>query len=186
MPKEPKPVYGMDAASIPFITTFLQSPVGTAGIAPFKDERENKFTSIIIHEDAEHVSRLPKEVPIRVRTGFIKARNVGLIVVMPKIHGELYETWWNYHNPIGPECFRDIMRQDKLLLVFFIDSPAPARILWVPNTLKEFFKSAIAKILGMKPWTMQEFNVARETLYREYPTPKDLWENLVDSTSAKE
>ncbi len=173
------------ATDITFITAILQSPVSVAGIARFKDESDNIFTSIIIHEDTERVSRLPKEVPVRVRVGFIKARNVGLMVVMPKIHGELYETWWNYHNPVYHECFRDIVRQDKLLLAFYIDSPEPARILWVPNTLKEIFKPAIEIILGMVPWTVNDFNVARETLYRKYPTPKDLWENLVNYSSAK-
>lgn len=162
------------------VTTLLKSPVSVAGIARFNDESDNVLTSIIIHEDTEHVSRLPKEVPVRIRFGFIVERDVGLVVVMLLIYGELYETWWNYHNPAYHECFNDIIRQDKLLLSFYIDSTEPSRVLWVPNTLKGVFKMAIEEIQTREPWAMHDFDVAREILYRKYPNPKNLWENLVE------
>ena len=168
------------ATDITPVTTLLESPVSVAGIARFKDESDNVFTSIIIHEDTEHVSRLPKEVPVKARFGFILERNVGLVVVMLLICGELYETWWNYHNPAYHECFNDIIRQEKILLSFYIDSTKPARVLWVPNTLKDVFEMAIEEIQNMEPWTMNDFDVAREILYRKSPDLKELWENLAD------
>ena len=50
--------------------------------------------------------------------------------------GELYETWWNYHNPSIRQSIDDLQHQPRLFSMFFDDSLEPSRVVWAPNGLQ--------------------------------------------------
>lgn len=48
----------------------------------------------------------------------------------------------------------------------------------IRNLMQPSFAAMLDIVRPLKPWTMAEFDAAREVLYRQHPTPKDLWDFL--------
>ncbi len=165
------------------IQSLLKSPISTASYARFKEATGDDLTMFNVHEDMPHVKNLPKEVSIDVRNTLFTCSGVGIITVILRIEGEIYETWWNFHNPLFKQCFYDMSKQEKLLVSFYVDNIKPVRTIWTPNILREGFSKIINTLQEMPPWTMQAFDTAKEELYREYATPTDLWNSLNKSHS---
>ena len=161
------------------IKTLLKAPPGTGAYALFKDESSgNDVTAFIIKEDTQHINRLPDSVNVDVRAWPFSRFGVFLLVVLLRIEGKIYETWWNWYNEFCQKCFLNILSQDKLLFSFYVDDEKPQRTIWISNKLKESFELAkdnFQKFKKLKPWTMQEFDIARNELYKEYPNPSSLW-----------
>jgi hypothetical protein len=160
------------------INHLLQSSYSAAQFARFKDSSGNVFTGFILHEDETHIRKLAGEVPVEVRSGLFVRSNVGLVTVMLGVAEEIYETWWNFHVPVIQECFHGAMKQEKLLVVVYGKTADPARVIWTPNVLRDRFAKIIKSLEGMKPWTMNAFDLARNQVYGEYATPQALWAHL--------
>jgi hypothetical protein len=158
----------------------LQTPYSSAAYARFRGSSGKEVTCFIIHEDANHVQRLPKQVSIDVRATLIERSAVGLVVVMLRIEGEIYETYWNFHRLELRRCFQDMSTQEELLVSFLVDSMEPARTIWIPNPLQSGFGPLMEALAVMPPWTMEEFNKAKEELSLEYPTVQALWDGMVE------
>jgi hypothetical protein len=157
----------------------LAQPPGAARCARFRAGASGEaMTVFTIREDKERVSALPREVPIEVRAAAFFRQGIGLVTVMLRIAGKLYETWLNFHNPAAHECFSDICRQDKILVSFYVDRPSPARTLWIASDLGSRFKGVVKRLEAMEPWEMSAFDRAREELYAQFPTPQALWDEM--------
>ena len=160
------------------IKSILQSPPTTAGFARFRESSGNAIVGLIIHEDERHIRRLPDEVSPDVRSGLFVRSNVGLVTVMLSVAGEIYETWWNFHVPVIQQCFYDVIRQERLPVVFYCGTADPARLIWTHNVLRDRFAAITKSLQEIQPWPMDAFDMARNQLYREYPTPQALWGKL--------
>lgn len=168
----------IDLAADENLSSFLREQPSTAMLVPAKLATGEEIACFLVREDSQHVARLSKQVDIEVRWGLIEEANVGLVAVMLRVEGEIYETWGNWHNPYAQRCLRNFARQDKLIIAFLVDSLSPARTLWIPNTSQETFGAMIVNLSSMRPWEMAAFDSARERIYRRYPSPQALWASL--------
>lgn len=157
------------------IQSILRGELATAAYLPFKDSSGERLACFVVHEDQAHVSGLSNQVPIETRCGFFKEKNAGLLTVMLRINGEIYETWWNWCNPLGGDCLPLIAKQDKLIVNFYVDSTNPARTLWTSNSIRDKLNDIVNEVSGMPSWEMSDFDDARQIVYRRYPTPQSLW-----------
>ncbi len=161
----------------PVVVLLTHTPVGGALFArfPFPEEDGGMQTALIIHESAEHVQNLPATLDIQERSVFFEEQGVGLLAVMYRIGGEMYETWWNYHNPSMRQSIDDLQHQPRLCFMFFDDSLEPSRVVWAPNGLQTVFAAFAGRAGAMTPWSMPAFDAARAQVYARYPTLGALW-----------
>jgi hypothetical protein len=67
--------------------------------------------------------------------------------------------------------------QERITIHFYDSTETPERSLQVFNSLRGFFAS-IEQTAIVRPWTMRQFDTAREAVYRQYPEIMDLWRSL--------
>ena len=168
----PKAINGVDR--------ILSGPPSSAGYARFRNSSGKEGTCFLIHEDSQHIRRLPKQVSIDIRSTVFKRSGVSLVIVMLRIEGEIYETYWNFYNPTLRQCFHDMSTQDEVLVSFFVDTVEPMRTISTPNVLRSGFERLMESLAGIEGWTMEEFNRRKEELSREYPTVQALWDGMVE------
>jgi len=161
------------------VESILESPPASAAYARFRADGE-EVTCFIVHEDASHVHRLPRTVRVDVRSALFDRAGAWLIAVMLRVEGNLYETWWNLHNPVLHQSLLDMSRQDKLLVSFYVDSLEPSRTICIQNPLRDGLTHIMAMLEKMPPWDMECFDRAKEQLYSEYPDPEALWNGMAE------
>jgi hypothetical protein len=132
----------------PVVLLVTRAPVGTAGYARFQfpEEDGGMQTAIIIHEDTEHIQKLPATLDIQERSVFFEEQGVGLLAVMFRIGSERYETWWNHHNPISRQSFDDLQHRPLLFFMFLDDTIEPSRVIWTPNRLQTVFAAFAGRV----------------------------------------
>jgi len=143
---------------------------------------EGMVTVFAVREDEEHVATLPAEPMIQARSALMITDQVGLIVILARIEGEVYETWLNrYFEGIGlEECLDDLAQQEKLLFSFYVDDSEPARLIWMPNLQRDQFAEYQRAVAGLPPWSMEAFNMARMRAIQRFPSVQSLWEACGD------
>lgn len=102
----------------------LQSSPGLMIYARFQAESVGEVseqTGLLIREDMEHIKALPRHPVIEARAGLFNEGDVQLLVIMVKVQGELYETWFNYHQRGGDTAkyLDDWVEQEHLAVIFF-------------------------------------------------------------------
>jgi len=161
---------------------FLQhAEPGQASILRFLVD-EGVVTGFIIREDLEHLRALPSQPMIQVRSALLVEDGVGIVVVLARIEGEIYETWINWHfEGLGlAECLDDLAQQEKMFFQFYVDRSEPERIIWVPNFQRELFERILHLISAMEPWSMQAFDTARMSVLQRFPNVQSLWDACSD------
>jgi hypothetical protein len=99
---------------------------------------------------------------------------------MGKHPHQLFETWWNYHstNEFGKNCMETMTKQENIAFHLYGDQGLLEKSILLPrNPLKSFFTNILEKLKDTSPWSMKEFDAARETIYQQYK-PMELWELL--------
>jgi hypothetical protein len=160
------------------IELLLQSPPGRAIIArmPLDGSSSAQLaTFFAIHEDAQRASVFAEGASVEMRAAISVLQDVALVAVLLKIAGEIYETWWNFHNRACRDSFYDLCVQDKLPVSVYVDRPTPERTVLVSNLIRPQMNEAVKYLESMKPWDMVAFDRAREELYQEVPTVQALW-----------
>jgi hypothetical protein len=114
------------------------------------------------------------------RAGLIHFNNVLLVLTMIRTGGdseELFDIWWNYHSQGGPQYFRRISEQERLVIHFYDDAGNPVSI-ETENTFRSFFASLPDLLKNTKSWTDIEFDRAvRGFCAQSYPK-ENLWEMI--------
>lgn len=91
----------------------------------------------------------------------------------------LYETMFNYYRTEGGEKYLDALsRQDNISLLFCNEQNEVVRRICVKNSIKNDVKEMIKIFKKANPWASEEFDRAKEKLYRQFPSPEDLWKAL--------
>ncbi len=153
---------------------------GQANVLRFLTD-EGVVTGFVIREDAEHIAALPAQPLIGMRSALLVEDGVGVVVVVFRIEGEVYETWLNHHGGEWlSHCLDDLAQQERLLFQFFTDAPEPARVVWIPNDPGEFGR-ILAAASGMAPWSMAEFDAAKARVCERHPSVHALWDALTDA-----
>jgi len=159
-----------------------QSSPGTMIYEQFQVEDQGEVweeTGLLIREDMQHIKALPRHPVIEVRAGMLNEGNVQLLAILVKVQGELYETWFNYHQrgEDSEKCLNDWIEQEDLAVIFFSDTGLE-RSIRIRNLLSDLAQRALPLLRQAEPWTMEDFDAARARLYERYPTVGDLWKAL--------
>jgi hypothetical protein len=137
-------------------------------------------TYFAVKEESRYIKRIPKYNPVLlVRTGLMEYNGIPLVPVLISIDQDMiYESWFNFHATDGKTSFADLARQERLIIMFYNEKMEECRKLAIPNNMRETFGGYINRIALLPEWGMREFDAARDMLYRDYPTVKDLWDGL--------
>ena len=135
-------------------------------------------TLILIRETRQWIKRLGSNPVVWVRANLIRQNSVLLIPLVVKTGSDYYEMWFNGCEPYGQDALNLLAVQDRLTVHFFADRSEPVRSVGLSNSLAEFSERCLDAIIGMRSWTMAEFDLARDKLYQDFPSPAALWEAL--------
>lgn len=150
---------------------------GTGSYAPAHTPDGEEVTCFVVKEDSQHVSRISAKTRVSFRCFLKKTQGVGVLVVLLRIKRELYETWWNWCNPVTARCWHNLSKQDQLYIAFLVNSAEPEKVISVPNVLRADWERFIEELRAMEPWDMLSFDLARQVLSSRYPSPLVMWES---------
>lgn len=164
------------------IEVLKKMPAGTMLFGRASFDGQPMETYFAIKEESRYMKRLGKYPILNIRTGLLQYNGIPLVCVMMQPNGDmdmLYETWFNYNatDGFGQKSFEDLTHQDNIVF-WFIDEKGNERKIGIKNSLKDAFSDYVNKIALINPWTMQEFDRARNMLYADYPSPAHLWNTL--------
>lgn len=166
------------------IKVLLKMPAGTMiyGRGIFEGN-SNYETYFAIKEEPKYIKKLGKYPLLTIRTGLIIRSGVALVPFLMRVNEDvnmLYESWLNYHDTGGyaQKTFQDLTRQDNIPFIFYDSQGNECRKIGIKNNLKETFQEYIAQIDKLQPWSMQDFDKARNTVYAEFPSPMSLWQSF--------
>jgi hypothetical protein len=112
------------------------------------------------------------------RGGLIKFDDILLVVTMVKYIGAqdgVFDIWWNYHQPGGPDSFKKMASQERLSS-FFYDDYGKRFVVDTENSFRKFF-SNLNEIVGKtNPWTEIEFDRAVRRCCSQFYPRESLWE----------
>lgn len=118
------------------------------------------------------------------RGGLIKFDEILLVVTMIKCSGpeeSLFDVWWNYHHPAGPDAFRKMAIQERLSN-FFYDENGKRFVVDTENSFRKFFSNLHEIVSKTKPWTEIEFDRAMNRCCAQFYPRENLWQ-LVQARS---
>lgn len=95
----------------------------------------------------------------------------------------LYDVWLNYYADGGKESIYSLLKQDELIFQFY-DRQECRHTMAIPNRIKKDLMEYVAEIEKAPPWNMKDFNMAKEQIYREFPTGEILWKALEHNSSS--
>lgn len=158
----------------------LKMPYGAMlfEMAEFKGKQEVVF---MIREEKKTIHEWPSTPLVESRSGIFVVQDVALIPVMIMVGrgrlNQLYEAWINVcAGPFYLEYLQTLVKQDNIKLLFY--DRIKERAIQAGNTLQSIGDEYIAAIKNMESWTMNTFNEAREVIYKDFPSPVDLWGRL--------
>jgi hypothetical protein len=138
-------------------------------------------THLIVKEEEKYLQTLQPKQLFNFHSALIQMNNVSVVVLMMKVENDqdmLYESWWNFYQSQGKESFINMSIQEKLRILFFNEKNDLKIKKEINNGLSLAFCEYLNNIRYKSPWTMKDFDKAKEDIYNKYPTPKKLWEAI--------
>ena len=146
-------------------------------------------TAFLIREESARIARWHRErVQVQLRAAVLPVGDVVPAVFMVRLGDEIYEAWLNVHQR-GMDGFvplRDLARQDEVHFILYGDGGERGGKISVLNSIQGFAKEALTTLRSSPAWSMEDFDAAREQIYREHPTVADLWEALGEMSGSPE
>jgi hypothetical protein len=118
------------------------------------------------------------------RGGLINFDDVFLVLTMIRYTGSeegVFDLWWNYHQPGGPDAFRKMASQERLFN-FFYDDHGRRFVVETDNSFRKFFSNLNDIVGKTKPWTEIEFDRAVNRCCAQFYPRENLW-NMVKTKS---
>lgn len=153
-----------------------QAEPGTMVFELQSDGKGPYQVGFLIREEHQRVVQLRRNPLVEVRAGAFLQDDVWIVAVLFRVGEELYECWFNYHQPMGWKYFRSLAKQDAFTIEFY--TPDLAKVVRVRNGLRHFFEEILSRITECAPWNMSAFDAARAKVYAEYPSVQALWDAL--------
>lgn len=155
----------------------LEQPYGAA-IPTLADLDGKPVAALIFREREERIHELTEE-EAEVRAFGIEVSGVPLLVTMVRLGDQVFESWWNWYNPALRPMMEKLFEQEDLTVAFLSDTPNPVAVKKYPwARVRDSLRPVRTKLETSAPWTMQQFDHARQTVYGAYPTPVQLWQGL--------
>lgn len=172
------------------VEAFITSkPPGSATFSKFKfflnGQTRGWEVAFLIREESKRIHRLGSPVGIEVRAALIVRNGVGLIPIFVRVGQypcNVFETWLNFHAPRldggKSEYLETLCKQDWIPILFYSESGRERSIQIGNSRHKQTWSMLLDLVSQMSPWGMSEFDLARDLLYRRYPTVGSLWNSL--------
>ena len=160
-------------------------PVGA--MLPMISRQTNESPIEVAFGIREESQRIPfiNNNPIAIRMAVLEEKGVFLIPIIIRLSymgffTEYFECWLNIYpeDSIGAEIFRIISRQTRMVLQLLGDSGEIERIMILPHNYREYWSNLESVIDRSQSWSDEEFEQAREEIYKRFATPKDLFNHL--------
>jgi hypothetical protein len=139
--------------------------------------------AFMVREESQRIPLLGRVV--QVRTGLIKESDVGLIPMLIALGSgdhDIFETWLNFHAPRLDGSKNDhletLCKQDRIVILLYGESGMERSIQMTNSGLKPTWNVMLEKVSHMTEWEMKDFDLARDTIYRRFPTVRSLWDAL--------
>lgn len=158
----------------------MAAPPGTANYSRV-DVGEGMETALLLREESDRIRALGPSPRVEIRAALLVEGGVALIPILVRLGSkakDIFEAWLNVHQiGGGMQYLQDLATQKRILAILYGDK-GRERAIESLNMLKSTFAHILAEVAGLPPWSMQDFDRARERVYRWYPTPKELWWGL--------
>lgn len=162
-------------------------PEGLAIVGRAKERPEDEWKLVfLIKEGNEYIDKLKRRTDnyIELRVGYFNLPKVKPILIMIRFDVDmLYDVWLNYHADGGKENFYCLLKQNELIFKFY-DRQDCRRTIAIPNRLKNDLAKYVSEIEKASPWSMRDFDMAKEQIYRKFPTGEILWRTLGNSNAS--
>lgn len=160
----------------------LERPHGSACYSRIQVDGGPWEVAWLLREEAKRVKQLGKEPPVEWRSGLIVQDGVLLIPVLlrvGKVQAEnIWETWLNHHQAGAPSPLPLLAEQERISIHFHDRGIKAERSIQTFSSLQSFFRAALAQMDALPPWSMRQFDAAREVVYRQHPDVMSLWRSL--------
>lgn len=160
---------------------------GTMICESFQFIPETPEAALLIKESPAKLGMIPSNnVHIEFRTGLKRVDNVYLMPFLVRFDNNpclTYETWFNYHQSEEvKQVFEQMTQQDFIHIFFYAQSIEPKKIISVDNQLKLGFRMHIQFLRNTIPWTVRDFERARELeCQQRVSTTLSLWQDLKET-----
>ncbi|QDU63198.1 hypothetical protein Pan216_40730 [Planctomycetes bacterium Pan216] len=138
----------------------------------------------MIREECGTIERYGKHPDFEVRAGLFRVRPTpsgGVVALVPVLFRigprALYETWINEYADDEPTLWT-LAGQPRLRISIYGDGDKPVQSFQAENLLARFSRDAWERIHKLAAWSMDDFEQARDMLYRKFPGSIDLWRQL--------
>jgi hypothetical protein len=153
-------------------------PPGSALYGRAGESVDTLETCILIREDETQICKIPANPIVELRSG-IWQNHICPVIIMVHLAGLPYETWWNYYQPQGEgqKYFDDMILQTMIPILIY-DHRQKRRSIGIRNSLASSFKKYKEAIIQKTPWSMKDFDIAKQNICDQYPSIAALWEAL--------
>ena len=148
------------------------------------DDRPDHPQSVswLVKTNRSTINTLGPSPRIEFRLGALQVKTVLVIVFLIRIqHTEIiFESWINGHNQNqdGLRVIHVLQEQPFLTVHFFNEDTIEQRAIRVDNPSPLFFQQCADQILHGSPWTMEDFDHAKDIVCTAYPSTLVLWSAL--------
>jgi hypothetical protein len=170
----------------PFLQVY--TPAGRMIYELISQDNINFKFSFLIKEETKYINKYKYNPAIEVRIGMIKIDDIFVLISMLLINRDfdmLYEMFFNYHqtengeiSDKGHDYLSILSKQNEIPILFYNEDNKRIRNLIIKNNIKEEVFEMLWRLTNTKPWTMKEFDIAKEKIYKIYPSPMDIWNHL--------
>jgi len=182
--QEPCPKYASNASVTPvdtlFINALLEQPYGSA-LPMSVNDSGHVVTALIFRESKARIAELASLgalARMQTRAAFLEVSGVEIYVTLFTLGDQVFEIWWNWHNPVVRPVFERLFEQKEVVVGFVSDQPVIDHIVRHPSPIQDGLRTNRSKLVATQAWTMEAFDNARAAVEKEYPTPVILWKVL--------
>jgi hypothetical protein len=163
----------------------IRMPPGSAVYAV--THRPEAHLDFLVREKSNVIRNRLRNPIVTIRPGLFIQDGVGLLTVMFLLGSDmeqLYETWFNYRasGQDGEQILDLMTTQENIAFHLYGDSLKVEKSVVINNSIGGFFTTAAAEIRKLPPWSMQQFDRARDVIYRKHPSPEALWKALFNQS----
>lgn len=142
---------------------------------------DNRQTVLFLKEETQYIKKYPNKLNIELRLGMKKVNNVMVVPVMMLVNNDydmLYESFYNFHAEGFDGILELLENQNDILLVFFNETNEMVRQVKFTNNIKEDIQEINMRLKSSTKWSMLGFDIAKEEMYKMFPSPMKLWSSL--------
>lgn len=144
-------------------------------------EENKKEFSFIIKEDNMYLRNISKYPQIELIAGAFNLNDIMVIVFLVKFHDNddvLYECFLNIHSESNKETLEILSEQEFINIIMFDENIEIKRTIRLKNNIKERMRNLNEMAKGYIPWSMEQFDEAKDIVLKNNPDAFRFWDFL--------